>query len=97
MRMRVLRSAHLSINAGLNFYERQQRELGSRFRTSVLSDIRSLEVTAGVHQLNEKGYHRKICSKFPFSIYYKVEDHEVRVYAVFDDRRDPHWISDRLQ
>jgi hypothetical protein len=37
-----------------------------------------------------------VASQFPYSIFYLVEDDEIRVYAVIDTRRDPAWISERL-
>ncbi|MBU4259729.1 MAG: hypothetical protein L6263_01860 [Desulfobacteraceae bacterium] len=35
--------------------------------------------------------------RFPFAIYYGIEENEVRIYAVIDCRRDPAWIRRRLQ
>jgi len=37
-----------------------------------------------------------LSKRFPFAVYYRVENAIVRVYAVLDCRRDPSWIRDRL-
>lgn len=97
MKVRVLRSAHDSIIEGLEFYERQEPGLGAHFIESILADIRSLGVSGGGHQIFLDIYHRKVCKRFPFSIYYKVEHSEINVYRVLDNRRDPRWISERLR
>lgn len=96
MRVRVLRSAHVSILEGYDFYEAQQSGLGLHFLTSILSDIHSLRVSGGSHQIVRGSYRRKVCKRFPFSIYYKVEHAEISIYLVVDNRRDPGWIRERL-
>lgn len=94
MRLTILRSAQLDLDEGWLFYEELEIGLGDYFLSSLIADIRSLKVVNS-HQ-DFHGYRRKIASKFPFSILYKVEGNEIRVSAVFDNRRDPKLISDRL-
>lgn len=89
MKIRILRSARLTVADGIRFYERQQAGLGAYFFNSIMSDLRSLNIYAGVHQKYNESYYRMVCSKFPYSIYYRKKDSNVDVYAVIDDRRDP--------
>jgi len=42
-------------------------------------------------------YYRLLSKKFPFAVYYGIEENEVKIYAVIDCRRDPAWIRRRLQ
>jgi len=88
MNIRVLRSARRTIADGIRFYDRQQSGLGAYFLSSIMSDLRSLGIHAGIHQKHGP-YHRMICSRFPYSIYYLKSGMDVDVYAVLDDRRDP--------
>lgn len=88
MKIRVLRSARRTAADGIRFYERQQAGLGAYFLNSIISDLRSLNIYAGIHQ-EYYGFQRMICSRFPYSIYYRKEGANVDVYAVLDDRRDP--------
>ena len=89
MKIRILGSARRTVADGIRFYERQQDGLGAYFFNSIMSDLRSLTIHAGVHQRVFDSYHRMVCSKFPYSIYYRKEGSSVDVYAVLDDRRDP--------
>jgi len=41
-------------------------------------------------------YHRLLSKRFPFAVYYRVEEQAVLVYAVLDCRRRPAWIRKRL-
>lgn len=61
-----------------------------------MSDGRSLAIYAGTHQ-KYGPFYRKICGRFPYSIYYKKTGSEVYVYAVLDDRRDPRRVADLLE
>lgn len=97
MKVRVLRLARESIHEGFDFYEDQEPGLGLRFMESTLSEIRSLRISGGGHMVVFGDFHRKVCSTFPFSIYYKVEHGEINVYRVYDNRRDPDWIRKKLE
>jgi plasmid stabilization system protein ParE len=96
MIIRILRSARRTVADGIRFYERQQTGLGAYFFSSIMSDLRSLNIYAGVHQKYDS-YYRMVCTKFPYSIYYQKEGSNVDVYAVLDDRRDPRWTEAALR
>ncbi len=96
MNIRILRSARLTVADGIRFYERQEAGLGAYFFSSIMSDLRSLSIYAGVHQKYNDSYYRMVCTKFPYSIYYQKEGSNVNVYAVLDDRRDPKWTEEML-
>lgn len=90
MNIRVLRSARRTIADGIRFYERQEFGLGAYFLSSIMSELRSLKVYGGAHQIyDETPFHRMVCKRFPYSIYYLKEHDEIQVWAVLDDRRDP--------
>ncbi len=93
MKIRILRSAERTVAEGIRFYERQGAGLGSYFLNSITSDLRSLSIYAGVHPKYNTSYYRMVCTKFPYSIYYRKEGLNVDVYAVLDDRRNPERID----
>jgi plasmid stabilization system protein ParE len=93
----VLRSARRTVADGIRFYEDQEAGLGAYFLNSIMSDIRSLRIYAGVHQIYEDRYYRMPCKTFPYSIYYRIENSDIKVYAILDDRRDPELIGKRLR
>jgi plasmid stabilization system protein ParE len=96
MKVVITESASDDIADASVFYESQQTGLGEYFETSLLSDIRSLAIFGGIHESRFELYFRALAKRFPYSIYYRVENDTAFVYAVSDDRRDPTWISDRL-
>lgn len=97
MNILVLRSARRTVADGIRFYERQEAGLGAYFLSSIMSDLRSLKIYGGGHQkYDDTPYHRMVCKRFPYSIYYLKQEMEILVYAVLDDRRDPKWINRAL-
>ena len=97
MRVAILQSAKDDLRDGFLFYERQGGAyLGNYFLASLQSDMSSLALYAGIHN-KRFGFHRALSRRFPYSIYYDIEDGEARVYGVLDNRRDPNWIYHHLQ
>jgi plasmid stabilization system protein ParE len=96
MKLRILDAASRDLIEGYRFYEKQQATLGEYFVDSLYSDIDSLQLYAGIHALYFGQYHRALSKRFPFAIYYRVNDQEVWIYAVLDCRRSPAWIKTHL-
>ena len=88
MQIEILDKAENDIAMGISFYESQSDGLGKYFLDSILSDIESLHIFAGIH-VDISGYYRLLAKRFPFSIYYKMRDDVVYVYAVLDCRQNP--------
>ncbi|MES2695196.1 MAG: type II toxin-antitoxin system RelE/ParE family toxin [Verrucomicrobiota bacterium] len=96
MKIRVSRSADRDLLAGFRFYERQSPGVGHYFLDSLFADIDSLMLHAGVHRKID-GFYRLLSRRFPFAIYYKIDEGVVRVRRVLDCRREPTWISRQLE
>ena len=96
MTIRILDKAEDDLVEGFQFYETQQRCLGTYFLTSLYSDIESLRFYAGVHRKAYRDYKRMLSKRFPFAIYYTVVNDNVLIHAVVDCRRRPSWIRKHL-
>lgn len=97
MRIEILESARDDLTSGRAFYETQKDGLGAYFLNSLIEDIDSLQVYAGIHSVHFDRYHRMLAKRFPFAIYYRTEEDVIRVYAVLDCRQDPQRTADRLK
>lgn len=96
MRIEILDEAQEDLLQGFHFYEAQEPGLRSYFLDCLFSDIDSLLLFAGIHQILFD-YDRCLSKRFPFAIYYSVEGELIRVVAVLDCRRNPSWIRKRLE
>ncbi|BBL60197.1 type II toxin-antitoxin system RelE/ParE family toxin [Methylomonas koyamae] len=77
------------------FYEASQPGVGDYFFDSLIADIESLHLYAGIHE-KQFGLFRMLAKRFPSAIYYDITDSAIIVVAVLDLRRNPTWISSRL-
>jgi hypothetical protein len=92
----ILEDAAEDLEAGAQFYESCAIGVGDYFLDSILSDLDSLILFVGIHPIFF-GFHRMLSKRFPFGIYYEVENDVAYVYAILDLRRDPLWIRTSLQ
>ena len=97
MKIKILSSASQDLMNGFWFYEKQSEGIGIYFLDSIFSDIDSLIINAGIHPKYFDNYYRLLSKRFPFAIYYRIENKTVLVYAVLDCRRDPAWIRKQLK
>jgi plasmid stabilization system protein ParE len=94
-RVVVLAEAAEDLEAAQAFYNAQEAGVGEHCVNSLLNDIESLALYHGIH-CQQHGCFRMLAHRFPFGIYYLEVQHETRVVAVLDLRRDPTWIRRQL-
>ena len=78
-----------------SFYENQSENLGVYFRDSIISDLDALLFYAGVHE-KHFGYYRMLAKRFPFSVYYEIEETKIIIHAILDSRSNPKTHANRL-
>ena len=88
----TLREVADDLQDGKAFYERREAGVGDYFWDSLISDIESLYIYAGIHS-KKFGFHRMLSKRFPYAIYYQLEDNIAQVVAVLPMRRDSAWIK----
>ena len=91
----TLRQAASDIKYGRYFYDEIGQGVGKYFRSSIFTEIDSLYLFAGIHPIRY-GFYCMLTKRFPFAIYYLIEDKIAKVVAVLDLRRDPKWIQYQL-
>lgn len=97
MIIKLLSAALEDLSDDRLFYEKQGEGLGEYFFDSLFSDIDSLMLYGGIHP-KVFGYHRMLSKRFPYAIYYKLEEGQVVVvWRVLDLRRDPRKIRQSLK
>lgn len=96
MKLEILEAAREDLIEGFHFYERSEQGIGEYYLTCLYSDIESLRIFGGIHRRVHKNLYRSLSKRFPFAIYYTVENEIILVRAVLDCRRNPSWIRVRL-
>ena len=97
MKVQILDAAREDLVEGFGFYEGGEQGIGDYFLACLYSDIESLRVFGGIHRRVYKNLQRSLSKRFPFAIYYTVENDVVIIRAILDCRRNPTWIRSRLK
>jgi plasmid stabilization system protein ParE len=96
MRLRLLDSALEDLDRGRRFYDRQGEGLGAYFLDTMFGEIDALLLYGGIHR-KVFGFHRLLVRRFPYGVYYRVEEGGVVVvWRVLDLRRSPSLIRKAL-
>lgn len=96
MILRILESAKRDLINGFSFYEQQAPALGDYFLDSIFSDVDSLVIYSGIHPLFFERYHCMFSKRFPFAIYYRIENDTILIQAILDCRQNPDTIEKRF-
>ena len=91
----VLKQVKDDLKNGKDFFNLNKAGIGDYFIDSIISDIMSLKLYAGIHS-KIFGLYRMLSKRFPYAIYYDIKDIKAIVIAVLDLRRNPSWIRDNL-
>lgn len=84
------------LNDGKLFYEKRETGIGDYFLDSIISDIESLFIYAGVHS-KTFDFYRMAAKRFPYAIYYHIHNEIAIIVAVLPMRRNPVWVKDKLK
>ena len=76
------------------WYETQRAGLGAEFLDEILNICSSIAENPQLYPLVHRKTQRAVIHKFPFVIYYRVENRLVSIIAVMHGSRDPNkWKS----
>jgi len=92
----VMKEVADDLNDGKVFNDQRASGIGEYFWDSLLADIESLFIYAGVH-IREHGLYRMLSRGFPYAIYYEIVEEIAYVIAVLPMRRNPAWLKNKLQ
>ena len=91
----VLEEAVEDLAAGRTFYDQRESGVGDYFWDSLIADIESLYIFAGIHT-GQYGLYRMLAKRFPYAVYYDIEDGIAQVVAILPLRRDPVWLEKKV-
>jgi hypothetical protein len=91
----ILKEVADDLNEGKFFYDEGKPGVGDYYWDSLLADIESLIIYAGIH-CRRHGLYRMLARRFPYAVYYEIVDEVAYVIAVLPMRRSPKWIEKRL-
>ena len=89
MRLRYTSRARNDLDIAFEWYEEQRRGLGFDFLDCVEAAIEIIQQMPKLYARHHEHFRRTLVRRFPFSIFYTIEEKEIVVHAIFDNRQDP--------
>ena len=89
MRLRYSDRAKDDLWIAFQWYEAQRRGLGLDFLDCVEAAIETIQEMPRLYAEHHLNFRRALVRRFPFSIFYSIEETEIVLHAVFDNRQDP--------
>ena len=91
----VLKEAADDLEAGRIFYDQRECGVGDYFWDSLIADVESLSIFAGIHAKQYELY-RLLSKRFPYAVYYEIKQDIAYVVAILPLRRDPAWLEQKI-
>jgi len=89
MKLRYTDRSKDDIELAFAWYERQRKGLGFEFLDCVEASVQNIINNPEMYQIRYSCFRGCPIRRFPFSIFYSIEDIEIVVHSVFDNRQDP--------
>ena len=87
--------AELDIQQAYQYYEKRDLGLGSEFVRAIDASLSKIGRNPMAYPKAYKQVRRALIRRFPYGIFYVVEDKRVVVIACFHAKRNPQSLSDR--
>ena len=81
--------AQADLHEAYHWYEQQREGLGSDFLLCVEEALEKIRRTPELYPVVHKELRRMLIRRFPYGLFYLVEEEMIVVVAVFHARRDP--------
>jgi plasmid stabilization system protein ParE len=80
--------AQAEFDEAIDWYE-QQAELGLEFLDCVADSLTRIAATPESCEIVYEDVRRAVVQRFPYSVFYQVEQQQIVVLAIFHSKRDP--------
>ena len=85
------------IQQAYRWYESKRIGLGNDFELCVESAINTIERYPEIGECAYKSVRRYRLTRFPYGLYYVVQENQMYLVAVFHYKRSPHMLQQRTQ
>ena len=81
--------AKFDVELAFSWYERQQKGLGFEFLNCIDDRTKSILKYPNMYRIYYSNFRRCLIKRFPFSIFYTIEDKSIIIHSVFNNKQDP--------
>jgi toxin ParE1/3/4 len=90
------RIAKHELDDAISWYESRREGLGQDFSAAVEQQLQKIAVSPVQFAPVRGKIRRAVLRRFPYSIFFLAEDHQIVVLAIFHAKRDPQQLEKRF-
>ena len=95
-KIKISKEAELDLDEVYHWYESQVNQLGSEFIRVVDKNLTSIQKNPFAYPMIYNNVRRKLLPRFPYGLFYIIQDDIIFVLACFHVKRDPQQLKRRL-
>jgi len=88
--------SYSDLEESFQWYSNQQSNLGIEFLEQIEFCFERIKSNPYSFQLIKNKFRRAVVRKFPFGIFYQIENKEIIIFSVFHLSRDPRGLGKRI-
>jgi len=88
-KIKILEEAELDLDEAYQWYESQVNQLGSEFIRVVDNNLFLIQKNPLAYPIIHDNIRRKLLPRFPYGLFYLIQDDLIFVLACFHVKRDP--------
>ena len=89
LRVYIRPEAETDVEEAAIWYEEQRPGLGDEFLDELRSIFNTMSETPAIYPVVHRNTRRALIRRFPFGVYFRIEDEQVIVFAIFHGSRHP--------
>ena len=89
LKVSIRHEAEIDIEEAATWYEGQRQGLGHEFLDEVLSLCQTIAEKPAMYPVAHRNTRRALIRRFPFGVYFRIEDEQLIVVAVMHGSRHP--------
>ncbi len=89
MILRYTDRSKIDLTLAFEWYEKQRKGLGFDFLDCLETSLKSILKSPEMYQNVYANFRRCVVKRFPFSVFYTIEEGEIIIHSIFDSRQDP--------
>ena len=89
LKVSIRHEAEIDIGEAATWYEGQRQGLGHEFLDEVLSLCKTISENPAMYPVVHRYTRRALIRRFPFGVYFRIEDEQIIVVAVMHGSRHP--------
>ncbi|MDJ0576478.1 MAG: type II toxin-antitoxin system RelE/ParE family toxin [Xenococcaceae cyanobacterium MO_234.B1] len=95
-KIKISEEAKLDLEDAYQWYESQINQLGSEFIRVVDKNLASIQKNPFAYPIIYNNVRRKLLPRFPYGLFYIIQENLIFVFACFHVKRDPQQWKRRL-